>query len=265
MCALVLEDNPVGDDSRLVFESFPSDEGIEEAYSVSQYQEMGAERMPQPGFVAYRGGNWSAVSLKLVFRAGLVAAPVSVDQLASSDIEQQLIEMERKVRWCQALTFPLERSAGAAGQRILARARTAGVRPTAATTSAVDRLRRNDPPIVLVTFGAWYTIRGYATSVSIRWTGPWHPTTARPYGAEVAITVQPIKAEYPTWQSIRNAAGVGGFTTATPQRNSQAPVLGTERATLLRSFDAQRARDNAAARSALRTHGRPARQTLPGF
>lgn len=265
MCALVLEDNPVGEDSKLVFESFPSEEGIEESYSVNQYQEMGGERMPQPGFVSYRGGNWGAFQVKLVFRAGLHAPPVPADQLASSDIEQQLIEMERKVRWCQALTFPLERSLGATGQRILARAQTTGVQPTAAATSAVDRLRRNDPPIVLVTFGAWYTVRGYTQSVNIRWTGPWHPLTARPYGAEVSITIQPIKAEYPTWQSIRNAAGVAGFTTTTPQRNGQAPVLGTERASLLRSFDSQRALDNAAARSALRTQGRPARQTLPGF
>jgi hypothetical protein len=68
-CALVLEGNPVGQDSRLNFQSFPEG-GLEEAYSTSGYEEMAARRMPQPGYVVYRGGNWSAFSLTLKFRAG---------------------------------------------------------------------------------------------------------------------------------------------------------------------------------------------------
>jgi hypothetical protein len=273
MCALVLEDNPVGEDSRLVFESFPTEEGIEETYSVAQYAEMGQERMPQPGFVAYRGGNWGPLQIKLVFRAGIFAPPVPADQLTSADIEQQLIEMERKVRWCQALTFPLERTLGAAGQRILQRASTSGVRPTAAATAAVAKMRRNDPPIVLVVFGAWHTIRGYVTQVSIRWMGPWHPLTARPYGAEVSITIMPLMAEYPTWQTIRGGAGVGGFTTTTPLRTPSLLLRDQkDRASILRDTDARRAQANAADRallgrnSALATRPtRVVRPALPGI
>ena len=45
MCALVLEDNPVGPDSRLDFESFPGDEGLEETYATQPYREMGGDRI----------------------------------------------------------------------------------------------------------------------------------------------------------------------------------------------------------------------------
>ena len=45
-CAIVLEDSPVGPDSRLEFESF--DQGLSEAYSVASYKEHGATRAAQP-------------------------------------------------------------------------------------------------------------------------------------------------------------------------------------------------------------------------
>lgn len=221
-CALVLEDNPVGADSRLVFESFQQE--IEETYAVAAYEELGAKRMAQPGYVAYRGGNWSSFQIRLTFLAGQKASLTgngagSFDPnvaITAPDIDKFLIEMERKVRWCQALAFPLERGLGAAGQRILARANANNVNPSAAATEAVNKLKRNDPPMVLVVFGSWTVIRCYTTQVNIKWGAPWHPVSARPYTAEVTITFQPQMAEYPTWQTIRNQAGVAGFTTADP-------------------------------------------------
>lgn len=223
MCALVLEDEPVQGDSKLVFESFPSEEGIEENYSVEEYQELGGERMPQPGFVSYRGGNWSPFNLKLIFRAGISsisqaqAQGFNVTEQTPPDLEQLLIDMERKVRWCQALGFPLERSLGPAGQRILARAiANQDQSANLVAEEAISKLRRNDPPIVLVVLGSWYTIRGYVKNPNIKWTGPWHPLTARPYGAEVSLTIQPLMAEYPTWQTIRNIGGSAGYTTQLP-------------------------------------------------
>lgn len=238
MCALVLEDNPVGDaDSQLHFESFPGADGIEETYAVNSYREMGGDRMPQPSHVAYRGGNWSPFSLRLIFRAGVrevqnkrtggaaAAAQALTTQNGFGDAEFQqiLIEMERKVRWCQALTFPLERGLGEFEERRFARraqAAQSALRISeslmADTTEALGSLRRNDPPIVLIVFGSWWIQRGYCTNVSVRWTGPWHPDTCRPYGAEVNLTFQPLKAQYPTWQDILAQAGAVGYTTDVP-------------------------------------------------
>jgi hypothetical protein len=221
-CALVLEDNPVGADSRLVFESFQQE--LEMTYAVAAYEELGAKRMPQPGYVAYRGGNWSTFQIRLTFIAGSDAVLAGsggftfdpATAVTSPDIERLLIEMERKVRWCEALAFPLERGLGAAGQRILARAKANNVLPTAAATEAVGKLKRNDPPIVLVVFGSWTVIRCYVTQTNTKWGAPWHPMSVRPYTAGVTLTFQPQMAEYPTWQTIRNQAGVGGFTTANP-------------------------------------------------
>lgn len=229
MCALVLEDEPVGSDSRLEFESFPGE--VDETYSVNQYREMGGDRMPQPSHIAYRGGSWSPWTLTLVFRAGIRQAdqatanrPARPGDLDNASLEQQLIEMERKVRWCQALTFPLERSLGGLeSRRIQAQVNAAnaqlgaqGLPPSGLTTQSINGLRRNDPPIVLVVFGSWWVQRAYAENVSIKWQGPWHPESVRPFGAEVSITLKPLKAVYPTWNLIREQAGVGGFNNANP-------------------------------------------------
>lgn len=254
MCALVLEDNPVGKDSQLHFESFPGADGIEETYAVNAYREMGGDRMPQPAHVAYRGGNWMPLSLKLIFRAGGASPnPRQVDpdatgdtaQISNAALEQLLIDMEGKVRWCQALTFPLERGLGEFEERRFARRATAaqsGARISdslmADTTEALSSLRRNDPPIVLIVFGSWWVQRAYCTNVTVRWTGPWHPESCRPYGAEVDLTFKPLKAQYPTWQDIRDQAGQGGTTT-------QIPLAGVVNAQQLRND--LRASNNAAA------------------
>lgn len=208
MCALVLEDNPVGEDSKLVFESFPPD-GIEESYAVTGYREIAADRMPQPGFAAYRGGNWSAFTLELKFRAGnALGRPIaSLQELSVADLEGILTDMERKVRWCQALCFPLERDARTFRERIIANARTAGF--SEQDLEAVNRgqLPRHDPPYVLVQFGSWLTLRCYATGYSIKWEHPFHPATVQPYGATVSLSFQRLDLDYPTWQTVRNQAG----------------------------------------------------------
>jgi hypothetical protein len=215
-CALVLEDNPVGDDSRLDFESFPED-GIEEAYTVEGYREIAGSRMPQPLFAAYRGGNWNAMSLVLNFRAGdNLGREVAISELSRNDLDALLVAMERKARWCQALSFPLERNATTFTNRVkakairgqLSRARSGGgISESALRSADLSQLTRNDPPILLLVFGSFLTVRCYTTGYSLKWTHPFHPLTAQPYGCEVTLSLQRLELEYPTWDSIRNAPG----------------------------------------------------------
>jgi hypothetical protein len=255
VCALVLEDNPVGEDSRLEFETFPGE--IEESYAVSQYEEIAGTRMSQPASAAYRGGNWGQFTLQIEFHAGLKYTPLISDLdprgLDPTDIERLLIENERKARWCQALTFPLARSFGPSFKRILPSPPTGGVTFSAETLKALDNLKRKDPPIVLVVFGSWHIIRGYVLTSTLKWVGPWHPTTARPYGAMVTLSIQPIMPEYPTWETIRNLSTKGGFTTNTPEIHG---VVGPKDATAnaareARAVVAVRARENADAAATL--------------
>jgi len=222
--ALVLEDNPVGDQSRLEFETWP--EAIEEVYALTSYREIGADRMPQPGGVAYRGGNWSTFSLQLQFRAGMRqsgrpdrrpvssilldrafgrGSPPAIDR---AQFEHELKEMERKARWCQALAFPLRRGLGGVTTTRILKVPTSGRGLTSAVRirENLAKLKRNDPPKVLVVFGSWMTVRGYCTNVGVRWEPPFDPDTARPYGCTVNIQIQPLLVEYPTWHTIRNGA-----------------------------------------------------------
>jgi len=206
-CSLVLEGNPT-DDNRLDFESFPAD-GFEEAYNVQGYEEMAARRMPQPGYVVYRGGNWSTLSLSLNFRAGdVLARQTSLENINTSDLQGLLISMERKARWCQALQFPLKREAKGITDRILGRGNTGGFNVSALkSVSALQKLTRNDPPYVLVVIGSFLLLRTYVTACAIKWQAPFHPITAQPYGCEINLTFQRIDVEYPTWDTVRNSAG----------------------------------------------------------
>jgi hypothetical protein len=207
MCALVLEDDPVGKDSKLDFESFPMD-GIEESYAVAGYREIAADRMPQPGFAAYRGGNWSAFNLELKFRAGsTLGREVNIRELAVTDLESILTQMERKARWCQALCFPLQREATALKERILSNARAVGFSEQDLQGVNRSQFPRHDPPYVLVQFGSWMTLRCYATGYSIKWEHPFHPITVQPYGATVTLSLQRLDLDYPTWKTVRNQAG----------------------------------------------------------
>jgi len=250
-CALVLENNPVGADSRLAFESFPED-GFEESYGVAGYREIGADRMPQPGFVAYRGGNWSAFSLDLKFRAeALLGRENNLNSLTTSDLEGALTAMERKARWCQALCFPLERAAANVRRRLV-RAATEGKLNNLSDIQGVQsKLTRNDPPFVLVVFGSFLTLRCYCTGYSIKWEHPFHPITAQPYGAVVTLQFQRLDLAYPNWHTIRDAAG------ALPQSSFIPSIPGNVvvRNTAGRTARLAAARSNAAAASDLRGGG----------
>jgi|CXWL01.1.fsa_nt_gi hypothetical protein len=256
MCALVLEDVPAAsDDSRLVFETFPGT--LEQSYSLSPYRKIGGNRMPQPSFATYQGGDWGPFPLTLKFRA---AERVAVDpnNLAPADLEGLLIEMERKVNWTEAICFPLER-ANLEAQRIVARASASNAAfPSAAATDAAAKLRRNDPPFILIVIGSWRTIRGYCTNWRCTWEGPWHPISARPYGATVSMTFVPIMPEYPTFQTIRDQAK--GFTVASPGASPGLAGQAVLRAQAERAATAQRQQDNAAALNQVRV---PGQTTLP--
>jgi hypothetical protein len=160
--------------------------------------------------VAYRGGNWSTFSLQLDFRAGQrqsdPSKPGVFQDLDRATLEKELVEMERKARWCQALAFPLRRDLGEFGTRILKRASSRGVVVSAQIREALSNLRREDPPKILVVFGSWMTLRGYASQVTLKWEGPWDPESNRPFGCSVSMQIQPLMVEYPTWQTVRNGA-----------------------------------------------------------
>jgi hypothetical protein len=249
VCELVLEDVPDTVQGSLAFESFPLD--IEETYALNEYREMGGDRMPQPRFVAYRGGNWTPFTLQLIFRAGNrqagTVAQTIVRQPArtqtDAQLQQLLIAMEKKVRWCQALAFPLERAlGGVAIRQVFGQAqadRGRGVASSSDTTNAINSLRRNDPPIVLIVYGSWWVQRCYVKNVSVKWTSPFHPVTVRPYGAEVNITFQPIKAVYPTFQLISDQAGISGYNS-----DNKSPLISGV-VDDSRQSTAQRAADNA--------------------
>lgn len=258
-CLLRIEDaTPAGVQRELRFESFPIDEGITESYTVNQPREIGADRMPQPGGIAYRGGNWGPFTLKLEFHAGVSpgATPTgmatigrSPDDINEATLQQLLIEMESKARWCQALCFPLERSLAGSelGARITANAKAAGFSQTTlkSTSEALSKIKRNDPPIVLVVLGSWYTLRGWVSSVQVQWTAPWHPVSARPYGAIVSLTIQPLYLEYPSFKVVSAGSLLGNYTTFTP--GGVAPLTPIQAAVVReRAKAATRQSDNAA-------------------
>lgn len=225
-CAIVLEDDPVGRDSRISFSSFQQE--IEQSYQVHQYREHGARRMAQPGFLTYLGGNWGPFTLRLKFRAGdniaaISKAPAGISNLNVPEVEQMLIAMERKVRWCEALPIPIARRSTSGETRGFLRnaplPTSLQAAVTQSLTAAIGSLRRVEPNPVLVVFGSWMVVRGYVTGVIIRWGAPFHPVSVRPYEAEVQITVQPLWSDYPTWQAVRDQAGVGAFTVASPGIN----------------------------------------------
>lgn len=245
-CALVLEDNPVGEDSRLYFDSFPQD-GIEQAYNLAPYKELGQNRMAQPGYVTYQGGDWAPFPLELKFVAGQSLAGATPSSISPTDLEDILTEMEAKVNWVQAACFPLERVNAEAG-RILAKMANAGQVPTAATTEAAGKLKRVDPPVVLIVFGSWRIIRGLMTNFRVNWSGPFHPTTVQPYVAQVKVAFKPVMIEYPTWESIRFQHGAKGQGLNTsPGVRGSVDISSARVADEARRARAQRFQDNTAA------------------
>jgi hypothetical protein len=199
----------------LIFESFPGE--ITESHSAS-YRGLGGFFMPQPLFALYRGGDWAPVELKLVFRAGENALT------SAASLDQLLKQMEDKVRWCQALTFPMGSNTGIPKAAVAcslsaldwtsltaqAQTLTLNVKQYIVSTLGYDPF----PPIILVIFGSWWTLRGFAESVTVRWNSPWHPHSVKPYGAEVTIRIHPQRQGYPTWDVIRNLSARTPINTA---------------------------------------------------
>jgi hypothetical protein len=250
-CAIVLEDNPVGDDSRLNFETFP--EEISQSYATAAYREIGGNRMSQPGFASYQGGDWGAFTLKLSFMAGTTNSALQIlprDEANTTppDLEQMLIDMERKVCWCIATAFPLERNLGVVADRIVAKVRAAGGSLSQSDAAALSGTQRSDPPMLLVVLGSWCIIRGYVTNVSWRWLPPYHPVSARPYGGEVTLNIKPQMDEIPTWNTIRNPRGVAaGFSTQVSSNPNGGEVNLGDVIADLEEKDAQRQTDNQSA------------------
>jgi|GEM_PF-1810466 len=173
MCSLVLEADPL---NRLNFESFPSEEGIREQYQSNWKPgiEAGAS---EPLYWTWQGGGWANWTLTLKFQAGATesATPGKTD-------DQILQEMERKLRWIQALGAPRGRKR----------------QPSELRTNA----RPGDPPYILVVFGGFMTLRNLCLGASVQWTGPYDPVTARPHGAKAEIALQRVSGFYPDWYTI---------------------------------------------------------------
>jgi len=191
MCSLVLEKDP---NQRLNFESFPTDEGIPEQYQ-SNWQPVIDAGASEPLSWKWTGGGWANWTLTLKFQAGVGS---QAQESASDDTVLQ--QMERKLRWLQALGAPRGRK------------------------RSPDKLRTNarpgDPPFVLVVFGSFMTLRCVCLGTNVRWTGPFDPRTVRPHGAKAEITLQRVSGFYPDWFTIAE-----GKTTLTGPSNPiyQAP------------------------------------------
>jgi hypothetical protein len=178
ICSIALE--KVVPVQKITFESFPSQEGIQENYTASYDQSKGLA--PQPIAYYYTGGNWGPFTLSLDFKAGMV--PVT-------SLDQALAEMYKKVRWCQALPFPRSDTKPPPGQ----------------TFTVVGGI----PPYVLVTIGSFMTIRGLCTGVNITWLPPWDPRNGNPHTAKVDIIIQPHLKVYPDWYWITGDRGTKAY------------------------------------------------------
>lgn len=263
MCCLAMEDDPVGDDSKLYFESFP--EELSETYTAT-WKAMEDKRKSQPRYALWQQGDWTSFTLELTFHVGMdgearpgggpaylmsvvggaagdEAAAIARDQM----VEDMLIEMEDKVRWCQALSFPISLRSrmllGGGGDGGSSRVGDSGSMFSGARLDFgvdLNTLNRGangaghfgagdsytatiegyGPPVVLVQLGSWQTLRGYVEGTTINWQRPWHSVSARPYGAKVQLTIHPMRAvgmvgnihEYPDWQSVREWARKQGRT-----------------------------------------------------
>jgi len=251
MCALAMEYAPVQGDSRLVFDAYPFPEGFEESYALAGREEHQGQNRPQPLRVTYKGGSWGDITLNLKFRAGMNMTRrarsgiihADPNNLSATEVEQVLRDMERKVNWCMALGFQLERPDAWKNYT---------ERPTW-NNSGRASWRQNDPPFVLLILGTWRIIRGYVTSISVTWQAPWHPVSGRPYGATVRLSIKPMLRHYPSWESIRNSgsnAGADSKYLESLRQANEGTIGRVERATLAKQADARSAAEATSQRAA---------------
>ena len=252
-CALVIESAPNdlksinGLGGRLPFESFPGE--IDEGYGVGSYDKFGGKNMAAPTRVTYRGGDWNDFSLSLKFFAANEAGnPVDPLRMTREDVDSILVSLERRARWCQALAFPLSHTpmsikravSSAARSTVAKKIFTADQLASIAKTAAGTEVEV--PPAVLIVFGSFLTIRGYVSSVSLKWGPPWHPTTVRPYSCDVNISFIRVSTEMPDYESIMRGVGRSGMSPDSAQVNGFSAVQYDE----AKAKTAQRTKDNAA-------------------
>jgi hypothetical protein len=176
-CSIALLDDPT---QRMAFESFPPD-GLDENYGCSYSGKRG--RASEAVTAQYSGGDFGDLDLKLVFVAGMHVSrvPAQNDAQRKQNLEQDLIDLENKARWLQALAFP---------------------KPTIRRSSSEKRFMAvGSPPFVLVTFGQFTRVQGVVQRVNIQWS-QLQPETVRPKVAEVSLSIKRVASYYSDWYDI---------------------------------------------------------------
>jgi hypothetical protein len=179
-CSIALRDEPT---QRLRFESFP--ETISEGYNVAYRPRRG--RTSATTAAHYSSGDYDAFNLKLTFYAGLNAdltAPSTVVNGIAGVVnyDAMLQDMEKKVRWLEALCLPKPKRRRISSNRKI--------------------ILAGEPPYVLITIGRFLTITGKVTRITTVWKGPFHPETARPRSADVNLSIKRIFDFYPDWYDV---------------------------------------------------------------
>jgi len=182
-CALVLEDDIT---SRIMFQSFPYEEGIVEGYN-ADYTKTGG-RASEPFGRMWQGGDWNPVNISLQFRAGL-----SIDDFGPPGVV--IGKMLRKVSWIKATPFPRTKTRPAPTV-------TTGAKGFGKAGSTSYGGQAANPPYVLFVWGLFMTLRGKVTAWTVNWKGPYEPISGKPHGADVQLTFQPESGFYPNWWDI---------------------------------------------------------------
>jgi hypothetical protein len=220
-CSITLKDVPT---ERLLFESFPT--SLSEGYN-TKWDTLNAGAATADFRGKYGGGNFDPFSLSLEFVAGLHPkvnrrAGLGVEFVLKESsygretriaddryLDQELVMLERKVRWLQALGLP---------------------RPTRQRPAGGRGVVEGEPPEVLITIGRFMTISGIVTSTNTSWKPPFHPVSARPYTAEVSLTIKRLFTFFPDWYDVaeQTVPTVVPFDPIASQRAAKAGVSQTE-------------------------------------
>lgn len=151
------------------------DEGIPERYQ-SNWKARIEGGASEPPLWTWQGGGWANWTLTLEFHAG------ATEGGGSGSREEFLSAVERKARWILALGAPRGRKRP----------------PNQLRTNA----RPGDPPIVLVVFGSFMTLRCICLGTNLTWLPPFEPKTVQPYSAKLEIALQRRSGFYPDWYTI---------------------------------------------------------------
>jgi len=187
LSTIALQDDP---NDNLYFESFP--DTIVESYS-TRWRHAGGTRNTAKTTAFWSGGSFGAFSLQLDYVAGLYkleSLGVADDKgLQEVDLDAELMVMESKVRWLQALCFPkpdVPRGGYAIKSGIL----------------------DGEPPKILIVLSSFLVIRGVVDSFSVTWKPPFHPVTIRPYACSVSLGIIRLENFYPDYYDIKAFSGM---------------------------------------------------------